>query len=607
MIRENLSKYGISKDGSAIGRKARRSFVDRIYGFYGVKRAPFEDFEAYKPESDPRLYYAYAIRYNKGYTIYISNGMGHNKSLYPDSDISRDPSVIVRNDKTGEYKDLIEGYGKYYKYYLKQDILYISNELKKYLDNLGIDIIKDALLPKYYTAKSYLYYKSLEDKPGTFLTSGKPGQLVCILDPAECNGYITFYGRKVKCRLYDRCKASINGKKTEYEYSCYTDKYLGDKKYDKYTKIGARLNLGYPVFRETKQEESSRFTKRKHCRIAFDPDYAKKYKQWIDNATEKDKIERSKNREDKYYEKISDINSSTKLLPCGEDCDNCPYDECIYDTDEKIDEVLNDIVSDKPKKKYNYPDSRKRYIERIKSDPVLYEKYKEAQRIKVKDRRTLMKSDPEWYAEYLDKARERYHNRVNNMSEDELSEFKARQKIRNTKHREKHKMLMATDEEYARKYKEAKRIFNKSYHKRYYDNLSAEQKHDRYVKAKEHINDLRKDPEYDAKFKEYNNRKAKQYRDELKDRANNGDAEAIKKIETKRLNAKQKYDKMREFIKNNPEYDKKSKEIERMRSATRRLKDTEPEKYRILITEYNRKASEFKRRVREAMKEESKK
>lgn len=192
------------------------------------------------------------------------------------------------------------------------------------------------------------------------------------------------------------------------------------------------------------------------------------------------------------------------------------------------------------------------------------------------------------------------------MTEDELKEYRTKQKIRNDRHREKHKILMATDPEYAQKYRESKKLVNQRSHKKYYDSLTDAQKKERSLQAMERTKSRREDPEYDAKFKEYNNRKAKQYRDKLKDRANNGDTEAIKKIETTRLNAKHKYDKMREFIKNNPEYDKKNKEIERMRSAARRLKETEPEKYHIMITEYNRKASEFKHRVREAMKEESK-
>lgn len=152
------------------------------------------------------------------------------------------------------------------------------------------------------------------------------------------------------------------------------------------------------------------------------------------------------------------------ILPCGEDCENCPFEECKY-TDEKEDALEREEEQEyhrraaresyyrkkaemekdpelaeayKRRKKEDMQRFLERKDEKMKSDPEFREQEKEKARVKARKYyhetyKEKMRSDPE----FREKERVKQHNRGKKYYESHKEKVLARQKANYEKCKEK--------------------------------------------------------------------------------------------------------------------------------------------------------------------------
>lgn len=148
---------------------------------------------------------------------------------------------------------------------------------------------------------------------GERATNYNPGRWVCSRRPGKCDGFFRVYGQKMRCPLENKCKEDL---KNTYEWG------YGEK-------INGRfIGRGEP-------ERTEEHWYRSHVlRRVFDPEHEKeekrKYKlRHREEINQKKRERRARNR------KESKVKEKKVILPCGEDCENCPYPVCQYtDIDE---------------------------------------------------------------------------------------------------------------------------------------------------------------------------------------------------------------------------------------------------------------------------------
>lgn len=140
-----------------------------------------------------------------------------------------------------------------------------------------------------------------------------PSRWVCCRRPEKCDGNFRVYGQSYPCPLREKCAA---GGKNSYEWS-----------------YGRRVQGRYPLLSEHYCHRTAWWHRRNGLMMAFRPDY----------LAEKRKIDRQ--RHGKEYDRRQQARRKAareraraaeepwarrELLPCGEDCENCPWGECRY-------------------------------------------------------------------------------------------------------------------------------------------------------------------------------------------------------------------------------------------------------------------------------------
>lgn len=136
-----------------------------------------------------------------------------------------------------------------------------------------------------------------------------PSRWVCCKRPERCDGTFRVFGQNFPCPLYEKC---VLGWKNQYEWS-----------------YGRRYRGRYPLLSEHFGHKFVWDRRRNDLMTAFCPDY----------LAEKRKI--SRQRHGKEYDRRANEKKRAKkrldlglewrkreLLSCGEDCGNCPWEEC---------------------------------------------------------------------------------------------------------------------------------------------------------------------------------------------------------------------------------------------------------------------------------------
>lgn len=250
---------------------------------------------------------------------------------------------------------------------------------------------------------------------------------ICVRSAKKCDGFRMLNGRRVPCPLSDSCLyeylSNPEYRETAYDYPCSTyrghARWLARSHDEKMARDRRYAELNY-IFGDTKQKSLER--QRKH------------------RAAEREKQGRERDRPQithRSRKKVRDV------LPCGEDCENCPYDSCIY-TDADMDELLrqNERARRKPVSDRYYATHRDeilarqsdRYYNNLDAERERHrktaarwrERHRETTRQKAAARREknrdainarareLRQLDPEkyrarereWYAKHRDKLRE---------------------------------------------------------------------------------------------------------------------------------------------------------------------------------------------------------
>lgn len=169
-------------------------------------------------------------------------------------------------------------------------------------------------------------------------TNYNPGRWVCSRQSGKCDGFFRVYGQKMKCPLWDKCREDL---KNNYEWA-----------YGKKTN-GRFIGCGDP-------ERNEEHWYRGHVlRRVFNPEHEKeekrKYKmRHREEINQKKRERRARNR------KESKVKEKKVILPCGEDCENCPYPVCQY-TD------IDDDNTEKAEQKKKKAEAQKRWREKKRS------------------------------------------------------------------------------------------------------------------------------------------------------------------------------------------------------------------------------------------------
>ena len=421
-----------------MGKSFKNNFPRKIFRAGGLE-LPAPDFSQaksyYEIEESGQRHGQYIIRYdnkNTNTTVFLHIVSPFNNFKIK---IHKPPLIYVRDgDNTKQLCEYLDDQ------YNKFDYELIFDEIKTYLSaHYNIDIETDYYQSIFKTRISYEKYKDkiFLDRYNSdqFTSNYDPCANVCILDPSKCNGLRISYGQIVRCRLYNKC---IYSDKTEYEFSMYTEEYLNSK----YDKIKSKVDEGrkicgsYPIYGQMAKEQhmyGKRNVRKENLYRAFIDGYDEKYRKG--KCEVQAKISKRKRAEDLLKEDLekASIDREDMILPCGEDCDNCPYDECIYDTDEKIDSALG-IKSqgfNEPKPKgARKGEARRQYAAwyrryKIATDPDYNTKKLEYNR-KYQDRDyERRKIDPE-FAERMREQNRRSYNRV-------------RERMKDPEYAEKHK------------------------------------------------------------------------------------------------------------------------------------------------------------------------
>lgn len=141
-----------------------------------------------------------------------------------------------------------------------------------------------------------------------------PSRWVCCKRPEKCNGNFRVYGQNYPCLLREKCK---NGTKNDYEWS-----------------YGARKRGRYPLLAEHFNHRAVWDDRRNGLMTAFCGDYlAKKRKiSRKRNGKEYDRRANEKKAARRALERAQEPPKS--VLPCGEDCFNCPWEDCVVKVEE---------------------------------------------------------------------------------------------------------------------------------------------------------------------------------------------------------------------------------------------------------------------------------
>lgn len=145
-----------------------------------------------------------------------------------------------------------------------------------------------------------------------------PSRWVCCKKPEKCDGNFRVYGQNFPCLLRKKC---ILGAKNDYQWS-----------------YGRRSQGRYPLLAEHFNHRAVWNDRRNGLMRAFCSDY----------LAEKRKINRQRHGKEydrKYNEKRAKKREQERpklleewakrgIFPCGEDCFNCPFEDCVVETEE---------------------------------------------------------------------------------------------------------------------------------------------------------------------------------------------------------------------------------------------------------------------------------
>lgn len=150
----------------------------------------------------------------------------------------------------------------------------------------------------------------------------RTGKWVCTKTFRVCKGTIYLHGEVVDCPLMPYCAADeILGRRWEFEFPCHK-------------KSGSILELTDP---DHGKEHLRRFCALR--KVFATPEQQQRIREQRDRYNEYRRAKRHAQRE-AAPPKVSEM-KARETLPCGEDCENCPYDECRY-PDYDIEEVLRE-------------------------------------------------------------------------------------------------------------------------------------------------------------------------------------------------------------------------------------------------------------------------
>lgn len=183
-----------------------------------------------------------------------------------------------------------------------------------------------------------------------------PGRWVCNTKPEKCGGIYRVYGQDMPCPL--RAKCYWGGKNT-YEWT------WGRKEWGRYPEMD--IDIAWA------REHGTRLAQ---LQQVFAPHLRRK--QRTSEQRERDTESQRRSRRKKAASNFQTFGNLMRRqpLPCGEDCENCPYDECMY-TDQDLDAA--EKVTTHKRVKYD-PEKRKEQYERHKTrmetDPQYAERFR---------------------------------------------------------------------------------------------------------------------------------------------------------------------------------------------------------------------------------------
>ncbi|WP_251447025.1 hypothetical protein [Vermiculatibacterium agrestimuris] len=183
-----------------------------------------------------------------------------------------------------------------------------------------------------------------------------PGRWVCNIRPERCNGIFRVYGQDMPCPLRDKCLA---GRRNTYQWT-----------------PGHKLAGRYPEMDLDADWHRHHGTRLAQLQQAFAPLLRRKQR-----TPEQRKLHAEWQREARRRQQV-DGHAAPPLrrvpLPCGEDCENCPYDACPY-TDEDLDAIEAVAARQRAHRSYD-PQRRRAKYERDKlrraNDPKSAERFR---------------------------------------------------------------------------------------------------------------------------------------------------------------------------------------------------------------------------------------
>lgn len=140
-------------------------------------------------------------------------------------------------------------------------------------------------------------------------TRYNPARWVCVYKPEYCGGNFPYHGEMRPCPLAPKCK-DYGGTRTPYEYTFQMSALHRGKKFR-----GHILEMHDP---EWKRQHKRRL---QALHAAFQTE---QYLSTLQRQREKYRQRERPPKEDKPPR------PNGAILPCGEDCGSCPYDECRY-------------------------------------------------------------------------------------------------------------------------------------------------------------------------------------------------------------------------------------------------------------------------------------
>lgn len=183
-----------------------------------------------------------------------------------------------------------------------------------------------------------------------------PGRWVCNIRPERCNGVFRAYGQDMPCPLRDKCLA---GWRNTYQWT------PGHKLAGRYP--GMDLDADWRRRHGTRLAQLQRVFAPLLRRRQRTPEQRERHAEWQRAARRRGQVG-----------KPVDVPLHRVPLPCGEDCENCPYDACIY-TDEDLDAIEAAVARQRAHRDYD-PRQRRAKYERDKlkraNDPQRAERFR---------------------------------------------------------------------------------------------------------------------------------------------------------------------------------------------------------------------------------------